>query len=138
MRVVAVTLLLTTMALTAMTLAACHSTRDASDAHAATIQIEVLGFEDCPHTAAFLARVQRAAANVGDLRVVYVDQNALALSDLRRGYPAPTALVRGRDLFGLAAPSGASLGCRVYPGGLPDVTAIEAAITRSLRTNSDQ
>jgi hypothetical protein len=124
--------LVMTVTLAAMLVASCRSTSAARDARVATIQVEVLGFEDCPHTAEFLKRVQRAAANIAGARVVYVDQSTLALTDLRRGYPAPTALVHGRDLFGLAAPTVASLGCRVYPDGLPDEAAIAAALCMSV------
>ena len=47
------------------------------------------------------------------------DLETLAESDVRRGYPAPTILLKGRDLFGLPAPLIRAMGCRVYPGGLP-------------------
>ena len=40
--------------------------------------------------------------------------------------------MHGRDLFGLAAPTVASLGCRVYPDGLPDEAAIAAVLRMSV------
>src|SRR5262245_19883832 len=64
--------------------------------HASAMKIEVLGFEGCPHTPDLLANTQSAAAAAG-VAVVYVDQHHLAEDDLRRGYPAPTILVDGRD-----------------------------------------
>ncbi len=53
-----------------------------------------------------------------------IDQEALPHGDIRRGYPTPTILVNGRDLFGLPEPEGPAMRCRVYPGGLPDVAEI--------------
>lgn len=88
------------------------------------MRVEVLGFADCPNTAEFRLRVEIAANGVGGCAVVYVDQESLPAADLRRGYPAPTALVDGRDLFGMARPTAPSLGCRMYPGGVPSVDEI--------------
>ncbi|HRP63712.1 MAG TPA: hypothetical protein PK400_10490 [Phycisphaerales bacterium] len=89
------------------------------------MKIEVLGFDDCPNTGDFHERVLAAAKQL-DLHdsVAYVDQEQLPANDLRRGYPAPSALVNGRDLFDLPEPETPSLGCRMYPGGLPSVDDI--------------
>jgi hypothetical protein len=87
-------------------------------------RVELLGFADCPNTAEFRQRVEIAASGVGGYAVVYVDQESLPAADLRRGYPAPTALVDGRDLFGMAKPTAPRLGCRMYPGGVPSVAEI--------------
>ncbi len=48
-----------------------------------------------------------------------IDQEVLPPGDPRRGWPAPTILVNGVDLFGMAAPTpGArAMGCRLYEGG---------------------
>jgi hypothetical protein len=88
------------------------------------MRIEVLGFADCPSTGPFRERVQAAADRVGGFTVVAIDQTTLPAEDLRRGYPAPTALVGGRDLFGLPVPAAPSMGCRMYAGGLPGVEVI--------------
>jgi hypothetical protein len=48
------------------------------------------------------------------------DQERLPEGDLRRGYPTPTVLVNGRDLYGLPVPDAPSMGCRMYPGGVPE------------------
>lgn len=96
------------------------------------VHIEILGFADCPHTAPFRGRVETAVHRLGGFTVVTIDQESLPPNDLRRGYPAPTALVDGRDLFGLPTPSSPSMSCRVYPGGLPSVEEIEARL-RSVR-----
>jgi hypothetical protein len=92
------------------------------------IQVEVLGFGDCPNTPEFLRRVRVAATHVDGTRVVYVDQEALPEHDIRRGYPTPTALANGRDLFGLPVPTNPSMGCRMYEGGLPTEDAITARL----------
>ena len=88
------------------------------------MRVDVLGFGDCPNTPLFRERVEAAALRVGGFTVVSVNQESLPPTDLRRGYPAPTALVDGQDLFGLATPTAPSLGCRMYAGGLPSVDEI--------------
>src|SRR5690606_39363169 len=105
------------LALAAALLSACQSPNRAETGRAMT-QVEVLGFADCPNTPEFLRRVQSASGQLDGVQVVYVDQESLPENDIRRGYPTPTALVNGRDLFGLPVPTAPSLGCRMYAGGL--------------------
>jgi hypothetical protein len=124
-----VTVLILTLVATA--LSGCRSTPDATETDRAMIQVEVLGFSDCPNTPEFLRRVQVAATRVDGARVVYVDQEALPEDDVRRGYPTPTALANGRDLFGLPVPTTPSMGCRMYEGGLPDEDAIISQLRRA-------
>lgn len=88
------------------------------------MNIEVLGFADCPNTPEFLERVRAAARRFEGATVVYIDQESLPPSDLRRGYPTPTALVNGNDLFGLPRPTAPSMGCRMYDGGVPTTDRI--------------
>ncbi|MCI0677340.1 MAG: hypothetical protein L0Y42_16390, partial [Phycisphaerales bacterium] len=57
-------------------------------------------------------------------------QEQLPENDIRRGYPTPTILVNGRDLFGLPEPTGPGMGCRMYPGGMPSASEIESQIRR--------
>lgn len=95
------------------------------------VRIAILGFGDCPNTEPFRERVAAAAEQVGGFTVVLIDQDALSAHDLRRGYPAPTALVGGRDLFGLPEPTSPSMGCRMYPGGLPSVEEIARRLRAS-------
>lgn len=88
-------------------------------------KIELLGFKDCPHTAAMQASIQTAIAKLGlHATIEYVDQERLPDNDLRRCWPAPTILVNGSDLFGMKRTSSPAIGCRVYAGGLPGVEAI--------------
>lgn len=92
---------------------------------AAMIEVEVLGFDGCPNTPVMQERVAEAVLALGEgYRVVEVDQEALEESDARRGYPTPTVLVNGADLFGMPMPDVAAMGCRVYPGGLPTAAEI--------------
>ena len=80
--------------------------------------IEVLGFKGCPNTPTILANTKAAVARLGlDASVAYIDQERLPEGDTRRGWPTPTVLVNGRDLFGMPAPTSAAMGCRMYPGG---------------------
>lgn len=84
-----------------------------------SMRIELLGFPGCPHTPAMRANLRTAMTSVGlDLTFEEENQEELDSGDARRGWPAPTLLVNGRDLFGMTAPAG-SMGCRVYEGGVP-------------------
>ncbi len=96
------------------------------------MHIEILGFDGCPNTPKFRERVTEAAqafAPIRSIMVEYVDQEALPEDDVRRGYPTPTALVEGQDLFGLPAPTSPAMGCRIYPGGLPTAEQITAKLS---------
>ncbi|MBK9187352.1 MAG: hypothetical protein IPM33_00185 [Phycisphaerales bacterium] len=76
------------------------------------MNIEVLGFAECPNTFEFLERVKTAARRFERAKVVYIDQEALPISDLRRGYPTP-----GAWAICLVCPARiAQQGCRVYKG----------------------
>ena len=105
---------------------ACHS--PPSKENTELIRIEILGFPDCPNTPQFHERVQAAATQVGGFVLVVVDQQTLTTNDVRRGYPAPTALVHASDLFGLPVPTSPSMSCRTYAGGLPSVNEIAAKL----------
>lgn len=87
--------------------------------------IELLGFPGCPNTPAMRANLKAALAAVGKgWTFKDTDQERLPEGDLRRGYPTPTVLVNGRDLFGMPAPTAPSMGCRMYPGGVPEAAEI--------------
>ena len=105
---------------------ACHS--PSSNENTKLIRIEILGFPDCPNTPEFGQRVQAAANEVGGFVLVAVNQQTLPTNDVRRGYPAPTALVHASDLFGLPIPTSPTLSCRTYAGGLPCVNKIAAKL----------
>jgi hypothetical protein len=95
------------------------------------LRIEVLGFASCPHTRATRINVEKAVGSMGLIaEIEYVDQDQLLDSDGRRGWPAPTVLVNGHDLFGLRAPMSAAMGCRVYAGGVPS----ESDVARALKS----
>lgn len=57
-----------------------------------------------------------------------VNLEALPAFDPRRGWPAPTVLVNGEDLFSVARSSEPALGCRVYDGGVPSADVIAHAL----------
>jgi len=99
------------------------------------MKIEVLGFEGCPNTPRTRSNVESSVASLGlDAEVVFVDQEKLPEGDRRRGWPSPTVLVDGRDLFGMAEPASAAMGCRMYSGGAPTVDEIAIAL-RAIRRN---
>lgn len=106
-----------------------HEPREVGGAMGEVVRVEVLGFGGCPNTPKMWDRVAKAVGALGSGYVlVEVDQESLAGDDLRRGYPTPTVLVDGVDLFGLPRPTLPAMGCRVYPGGVPS----EAEIGRRL------
>lgn len=94
----------------------------------AAVKIELLGFPGCPNTPALRANLVAALKTIGgDLgatTVAEIDQESLPPSDIRRGWPAPTVLINGKDLFDMPQPASPSPGCRVYPGRVPDATVI--------------
>ena len=99
--------------------------------NAAQPAIELLGFPGCPNTPAMRDNLHAALASIGKgWTFTDTNQEQLPASDLRRGWPTPTVLVNGRDLFGMPAPTAPSMGCRMYPGGVPSA----ADITDKLRT----
>lgn len=93
------------------------------------MSIEVLGFEGCPNTPQTRTTVEKALRSTGlAASVVYVDQMKLPDADLRRGWPSPTVLVNGHDLFGMPEPDSPAMGCRTYAGGSPSVAEVSAAL----------
>lgn len=46
----------------------------------------------------------------------------------RRGWPAPTVLVDGKDLSGMSEPQGVAMACRTYEGGTPSEAQIVDAM----------
>lgn len=118
---------------TASALVSCQSVPSASVEESSAMKVEILGFAGCPNTPAFRERVEAAAARLGDTQVFYIDQESLPDNDIRRGYPTPTAIVNRRDIFGLPTPTAPSMGCRMYPGGLPSEDAIVTALRQASR-----
>jgi hypothetical protein len=105
-------------------LVGCHATSDQTARpaamNAAQPAIELLGFPDCPNTPALRTNLKAALTAVGKgWTFKDTDQERLPEGDLRRGYPTPTVLVNGRDLYGLPVPTAPSMGCRMYAGGVP-------------------
>ena len=82
--------------------------------------IELLGFPGCPNTPELRDSLTSALASIRKgWTFKDTNQEALPEHDLRRGWPTPTVLVNGRDLFEMPAPTAPSMGCRMYPGGVP-------------------
>jgi hypothetical protein len=94
-----------------------------------SLRIEILGFSDCPNTPLLRDSVAQAVALTKvQATVIYVDEDTLSVKDARRRWPAPTVLVDGRDLFGMPAPQGGGMGCRMYQGGIPSVDEVSGAL----------
>ncbi len=62
--------------------------------------------EGCVLTDEMRANLDAALTQTGDARLAYrvVDLASLPADDPRRGYPTPTILREGRDLFGMPTP----------------------------------
>lgn len=89
------------------------------------VHIELLGFPGCPNTPILREHLSAAIASIGHgLTFHEVNQSDLAESDARRGWPTPTILVNGEDLFGMPAPASTAMSCRGYAGGVPSAEAI--------------
>jgi len=89
------------------------------------MHIELLGFPDCPNTPVMRENLRAALASIGEgLTFRDVDQADLAEDDIRRGWPTPTILVNGIDLFDMPAPTGTAMSCRGYAGGVPSAEDI--------------
>lgn len=99
----------------------------------ASVRIELLGFPDCPNTPAMRSNLRAALSSLGSWSLEEVDLSQLAEGDAQRGWPAPTVLVNGIDLFGMPAPTAGSMGCRVYEGrggGVPSPEQIATELQR--------
>lgn len=93
------------------------------------MNIELLGFPNCPNTPAMRENLRAALEAIGGgLTFQDVNQEVLPETDIRRGWPTPTVLVNGADLFGTAPPSAPLMGCRMYPGGVPDAASIASRL----------
>lgn len=88
------------------------------------MHITFLGSRDCPNTPRLRSNVEQALARLGITSFEELDQTTMNDDDIRRGYPTPTILVNGQDLYGLTAPKEALMRCRLYPNGLPGANEI--------------
>jgi len=117
--------------LAVLTLGACASSPVVHSSGGAPMKIELLGFPSCPNTPAMRenlrAALEGAGAGLGST-FADVNQESLPESDPRRGWPTPTILVDGHDLFGMPAPTTPAMGCRIYPNGVPGAAEIRTAL----------
>lgn len=97
------------------------------------MKIELLGFPGCPNTPAMRENLRAALGSSPGATFADMNQEALPESDIRRGWPTPTILVNGHDLFGMPAPSTPSMGCRMYAGGVPSAEEIRARLNEVSR-----
>lgn len=121
-------------------LTACAASPDESGTRLSP-RVELLGFDACPNTPTMHERLRQALDEVDrDVVIEIVDQELLDEDDLRRGYPAPTVLVNGRDLWRRPVPESSGIGCRVYrgPGGLPSVDELKRRLTAAVTGKAQQ
>mgnify|MGYP000892102759 FL=1 len=81
------------------------SARPVAVDEASEMKLEFLTRDGCKNTPTMLANVEQALASIGsphELNIVH--QAALSPDDPRTGYPTPTILVNGLDIFGLPVP----------------------------------
>jgi hypothetical protein len=68
--------------------------------------IEFLTRADCVQTKVMRINLDEAIAKIGKpIPYSFVDLDTLPKGDMRQGYPTPTILVDGKDLFGMTPPA---------------------------------
>ena len=69
------------------------------------VELQFLTREGCQNTSRMLENLN-AAISTGKITATYtlIHQEALSRDDPRGGYPTPTVLLDGRDVFGLSVP----------------------------------
>jgi glutaredoxin len=96
------------------------------------IKIEIQYFNGCPNSSEMIRRVKeviRGKEDSVEYSEVLVEDNDLAEKLKFRG--SPTLLINGKDFEGREKPEAASLNCRVYENGLPNVYEIKKFIMAS-------
>jgi hypothetical protein len=80
--------------------------RSSSRAPTSMTDLVLLTRDGCPNTATMRARLDQAL-NALELSTDYrvLDLDSAAADDPRGGYPTPTVLYKGRDLFGMSEPA---------------------------------
>jgi hypothetical protein len=97
------------------------------------IKIEIQYFNGCPNSYEMIHRVKEAIKGSEEkieYNEVLVESNELAEKLNFRG--SPTVLINGEDIEGREEPESASLNCRVYEKGLPEVEEIRKRIFDNL------
>jgi len=93
------------------------------------IKIEIQHFRGCPNSSEMIHRVKEAIKG-SEEKIEYievlVESNELAEKLKFRG--SPTVLINGEDFEGREEPKSASLNCRVYEKGVPEVEKIRKRI----------
>lgn len=93
------------LALIAGGCAAQPAPREQGTAGATMTTLAFLTRSGCANTAVLRANLDEALRTLGpDARYDVIDLDTLPETDPRRGYPTPTVLRDGRDLFGLPEP----------------------------------
>ena len=93
------------------------------------VKIQIQHFHGCPNSPEMIRRVKEAITgneeNV-EYEEILVETNDIAEKAKFRG--SPTVLINGVDFEGREEPESASLNCRYYPNGLPEVDDIDRRI----------
>jgi hypothetical protein len=85
--------------------AACSARKDIPSANQASGQLVLLTRVGCANVETMRGRVGDALRDMQlPAEFDIVDLDTLPPSDVRRGYPTPTLLYAGRDVFGLSVP----------------------------------
>ncbi len=95
------------------------------------ITVQIQHFQGCPNSTEMIRRVKEAIGGIEDeikYQEVLVETNELAEKIKFRG--SPTLLINGEDFEGREEPKSASLNCRYYQNGLPNVEDIKVKIQR--------
>ena len=100
------------------------------------ISLQIQHFHGCPNSPEMIRRVKeavRGAEGEVEYQEILVETNELADKIKFRG--SPTLLINGEDFEGREEPREASLNCRYYQNGLPDIEEIKEKIKKLLSGN---
>jgi len=102
-----------TLWLLTLSLLACSDPRGETEKEAAisetkaTVQLQFLTRDGCANTPKMRQHLAAASDSILGTKLVITELNQADLDsgDPRRGYPTPTVLLNGKDLFGLPEPT---------------------------------
>ena len=124
---------LRTLPALAMLAAACEST---SPGQVEVKSLVLLTRSECPDSPVMRGQLDEALKALGlttDYHVI--DAATVHPTDPRNGYPAPTVLYEGADLFGMPEPEPpfAEPSCRLYTSGVPSSADIQEKLKAARR-----
>lgn len=99
------------------------------------VRVEVQHFIGCPNSKKMIETVKEAINSINH-EVLYSERLVETIEEAERikFRGSPTVLINGKDLEGLPVPENASLSCRFYSNGLPNVENVKNAILKEFNS----